>query len=156
MHIRWMVHRDFPQVLEIEQASFESPWTECMLRAILKERNTIGIVVDEEGEILGYAIYEVDDVLFIKTLAVRADKRRHGIGRQIIRNFVRKLPSGRRDCLEMLIRERNLAGQLFLRACGFQAVETRHFEDYDAYLFRYVLTCPLEFAPVNRVGGFWE
>ena len=45
VHIRWMIRRDMPGVLEIEKLSFEYPWTEEDFIRCLRRRNCIGMVV---------------------------------------------------------------------------------------------------------------
>jgi len=44
VHIRWMIRRDMPEVLDIESGSFEFPWSEEDFIRCLRQRNCIGMV----------------------------------------------------------------------------------------------------------------
>lgn len=64
MHIRWMIKRDMPEVLAIEDDSFDSPWPEEEFVHVLRQRNAIGMVVCDgdvydNGPLLGYMVYEL-------------------------------------------------------------------------------------------------
>ncbi len=59
VHIRWLIRRDLPEVLAIEQESFEFPWTENEFRECLTRRNCVGMVAQWEERIVGYMIYEL-------------------------------------------------------------------------------------------------
>jgi len=58
MHIRWMIRRDYDEVLAIENALFEFPWTEKEFVDELRKRNSIGMVADD-GDVLGYVVYRL-------------------------------------------------------------------------------------------------
>ena len=49
VHIRWMIRRDMPEVLQTEQESFDYSWTEEDFLRCLRQRNCIGMVA-EQGE----------------------------------------------------------------------------------------------------------
>ena len=57
VHIRWMIRRDMPAVLEIEGASFEFPWSEEEFIRCLRQRNCIGMVACRNDEVVGFMIY---------------------------------------------------------------------------------------------------
>ncbi len=58
-HIRWMIRGDMPSVLEIENRSFEFPWTEDEFIRCLRQRDCIGMVCREVWEVVGFMIYEL-------------------------------------------------------------------------------------------------
>jgi len=139
VHIRWMIRRDMPEVLAIEQKSFEHPWSEEDFLARLRQRNTIGMVA-EYGEIVaGFMVYDLyKKRIELTRLAVERNHRGFGVGRQLAARMRTKLHPERRTRLELLVRESNLDGQMFLRAVGFRAenVVRRYWEDdtgEDAY-----------------------
>ena len=81
IHIRWMIRRDMTDVLEIENASFEFPWNEDDFVRCLRQRNCIGMVVEQDDEIVGFMIYELYKTrLHILNFAVHQNQRRSGIG----------------------------------------------------------------------------
>ena len=142
VHIRWMIRRDMQEVLQIEQQSFEFPWSEEDFIRCLRQRNCIGMVAEYEERVVGFMIYELHKSrLHILNFAVSADCRRHNIGDQMIEKLVGKLSSQRRNSIMLEVRETNLDAQLFFRKVGFRAISVlRDFYDdttEDAYLMQY-------------------
>jgi ribosomal-protein-alanine N-acetyltransferase len=142
VHIRWMIRRDMPEVLAIEQQCFEFPWYEEDFIRCLRQRNCIGMVAEHNERVVGFMIYELHKArLHILNFAVHEDLRRRGIGSQMIKKLIGKLSRERRNRLMLEIRETNLPAQLFFRALGFRAVSVlRDFYDdtpEDAYLMQY-------------------
>lgn len=159
VHIRWMIRRDMPEVLDIEGRSFEFPWSEEDFIRCLRQRNCIGMVAEYDERVVGLMIYELHkNQLHILNFAVHADFRRRGIGGQMIGKLVGKLSYQRRSRILLEVRETNLAAQLFFRDSGFKAVSVlRDFYDdttEDAYVMQYSYqTNEAEAAlGVNRIG----
>lgn len=152
MHIRWMIRRDMPSVLAIEQASFDFAWTEEDFIRCLRQRNVIGMVVEDEADkIVGFMVYELHKAkLKILNMAVGREHRRQGVGSAIIAKLVSKLAHNRRTRLAVELRETNLDAQLFYRANGFKAwrVLRDFYEDAgeDAYLMQYKLPADAKVA----------
>lgn len=125
--IRWMLCRDFPECLAIEQASFPCPWTEDELLAYLRHRNAIGQVAEQDGRILGYMICEYHrQHTELVNLAVAPEARRKYVGHRLVWHIqdhaVRT--KSRRSRVTLQVCESNLAAQLFFRSMGFRAVAT--------------------------------
>jgi [ribosomal protein S18]-alanine N-acetyltransferase len=142
VHIRWMIRRDMPEVLDIERASFEFPWFEEDFIRCLRQRNCIGMVAEHAEHVVGFMIYELHKTrLHILNFAVAAQLRRRGIGVQMVEKLVGKLSSQRRTEISLEVRETNLAAQIFFRENGFRAIDVlRDFYDdspEDAYVMRY-------------------
>ena len=159
VHIRWMIRRDMPEVLNIEHASFEFPWCEEEFLRILRQRNCIGMVAELGERIVGYMIYELHrNKIHILDLATHPDLRRQGVGRQMVDKLVSKLSSQRRNRIGLYLRETNLPAQFFFRVAGFRAdrVVREHFPDTgeDAYEMLYLLneSAPEVSAPANRIA----
>ncbi|MDX1948703.1 MAG: ribosomal protein S18-alanine N-acetyltransferase [Pirellulaceae bacterium] len=139
-----MIRRDMPEVLNIENGSFEFPWSEEDYIRCLRQRNCIGMVAEHNERVVGFMIYELHkNRLHILNFAVHDQLRRRGIGTQMIRKLVSKLSPQRRNRIMLEVRETNLAAQLFFRDLGFRAISLLRdfYEDTteDAYLmqFRY-------------------
>ena len=80
-HIRWLIRRDRPEVLNIDHESFEFPWGESELIRALRRRNCIGLVAEWEERIVGYFLYSLYvNRIVIGRLAVAEDCRRRGVG----------------------------------------------------------------------------
>ena len=144
VHIRWMIRRDMAEVLAIENASFDYPWPEEQFLRVLKQRNCIGMVAECGERITGFMVYELHrNRIDVLNFAVAPTDRNEGIGSQMVAKLIGKLATQRRNRITHTIRERNLAGQLFLRSQGFLATKLvrEHFADTgeDAYSMVYGL-----------------
>lgn len=157
-HIRWMIRRDMPEVLRIEQSSFEFPWSEEDFVRSLRQRNCIGMVAEYEEQVVGFMIYELDrDQLHVLNFAVRPDARRRGIGTQMVEKLAGKLSQQRRTRISLEVRETNLAAQVFFRNSGFKAISVLrdYYDDTteDAYVMSFDFNAAEENAnSVNRIA----
>lgn len=122
-HVRWMVRRDMPDVLRIDGQCYRPAWTENDLKITLQQKNVIGMVVELNGRIVGYMVYELHSQrLNVMRLAVDREFRRRDVGTAMIRKLVDKLTSVRRSHITLKVSANNLAAHLFLKALGFVAV----------------------------------
>jgi ribosomal-protein-alanine N-acetyltransferase len=158
VHIRWMIRRDMPEVLDIERESFEFPWFEEDFIRCLRQRNCIGMVAEHAEHVVGFMIYELHKTrLHILNFAVGAPLRHRSVGTQMIEKLVGKLSSQRRTEITLEVRETNLGAQIFFRESGFRAINVlRDFYDdstEDAYVMQYFYrTADSEMLlPINRI-----
>ena len=160
VHIRWMIRRDMPEVLAIENRSFEFPWSDEDFIRCLRQRNCIGMVAEHDERVAGFMIYELHrNRLHILNFAVAAEFHRRGVGQQMVEKLIGKLSSQRRNRIMLEVRETNLAAQLFFRQLGFRAVSVlRDFyvdTTEDAYLMQYRFhnaAADEVVMPVNRIS----
>lgn len=156
VHIRWMIRRDMPEVLEIENSSFPQPWSEDDFIRCLRQRNCIGMVAEHKEKVIGFMIYELHkDQLHILNFAVRPEFRRSGVGTQMINKLIGKLSIQRRNRIMLEVRETNFTSQVFFRDNGFRAVSILrdYYDDTteDAYIMQYRFDQEAESQPVNRI-----
>ena len=142
VHIRWMIRRDMPEVLAIENRSFEFPWSDEDFIRCLRQRNCIGMVAEYDERVVGFMIYELHkNRLHVLNFAVRPEFRRRGVGTAMMRKLIGKLSEQRRNRILLEIRETNLDAQLFFRDRNFRAISVlrEFYEDSpeDAYLMQY-------------------
>lgn len=144
IHVRWMIRRDMPEVLGIEQEAFEFPWSEEDFTRCLRQRNCIGMVAEIADSVVAFMIYELHrSRLHMLNFAVTRSHRRLGIGTHMLEKLIGKLTPDRRGRIMLEVRETNLPAQLFFRSLGFRA--TSVLKDFyrdsteDAYLMQYVL-----------------
>jgi ribosomal-protein-alanine N-acetyltransferase len=164
VHIRWMIRRDMPEVLQTEQESFEFSWTEEDFLRCLRQRNCIGMVAEQGERVVGFMIYELHkQKLHILNFAVHPQFRRYGVGGQMVSKLISKLSSHRRTRITLEVRETNLPAQLFFRAQNFRAVKVLRafYEDSgeDAFLMQYRLaddTGDDYEETVNRIAQYEE
>lgn len=158
-HIRWMIRRDMPEVLDIETESFEFPWTEEDFIRCLRQRNCIGMVAEVDDRVAGFMIYELHKArLHVLNFAVGRAFRRLGVGTQMLNKLIGKLSPQRRTRIALEVRETNLVAQVFFKAAGFRAVSVLrdYYEDTteDAYVmqYRYQSSDAAETIPINRIS----
>lgn len=142
VHISWMIRRDLPEVLKIEDESFKYPWDEQDFVSVLMQRNCIGMVAKFEDKIVGYMLYELHKTdLHVINFAVDYHMRRHKIGTAMVDKLKTKLSNQRRTKLIMEVADYNLGAQIFFQKQGFKAIGVlRDFYDEcdaDAYLMEY-------------------
>lgn len=163
VQIRWMIRRDMPEVLDIEQQSFEFAWTEEDFLCCLRQRNCIGMVAEHQERIVGFMIYELlKSQLHVLNFAVADWARRQAVGTQMIEKLVNKLAQQRRHEIRLEVREGNLPAQLFFRQQGFSATNVlrNYYDDTaeDAYVMRYRLESveePISLTtPHNRISEY--
>ena len=161
VHIRWMIRRDMPEVLNIEHTSYEQPWSEEEFLRVLRQRNCIGMVAEQGEHVVGFMIYELHKVkLQILNFAVSPEARRLGVGHQMVAKLAGKLSSHRRTRIGLTVRETNLSAQLFFRADGFRAPEVLRsfYEDTDedgyqmTYTYREPALAALAGPHFNRIA----
>ena len=156
IHIRWMIRRDMADVLGIENSSFEFPWNEDDFVRCLRQRNCIGMVVEQDDEIVGFMVHELHKTrLHILNFAVHQDQRRSGIGTGMVEKLKSKLSQQRRNRIVLEVRETNLEAQLFFKEQDFLALSVlRDFYDdtvEDAYLMQHRFVDEQAEIPVNRI-----
>ncbi len=151
--LRWMIERDFQEIIGIEEARFPWPWTQQDLVGCLRRRNCIGLVAEiyepetkRHGAIAGFLIYELAKAeLGIVNMAVHAACERQNVGTELVWKLVTLLSpqKGRRKKIVAEVRETNVDAQLFFKALGFRAVaviDSPYIEnDEDAIAFEYRL-----------------
>ena len=163
VQIRWLIRRDMPEVLAIEQSSFRQPWSEEDFLGHLRQRNCIGMVAEHNQRIVGFMIYELHKArLQLLNFATGIDFRRLGVGLQMVNKLVDKLSQQHRQEILLEVRESNLEAQLFFKAQDFQAVRVMraHYDDTteDAYVMRFRIyetaADTVSFQPHNRIAFF--
>lgn len=141
--VRWMLRADMKEVLDIENRSFDYPWSEADFINYLRQRNCMGMVADCGDKISGYMIYELHKTrLHLLNFAVDYDFRRCRVGSAMVQKLINKLHINTyRDRILLEVRETNLDAQLFFRSLGFVYRNTfRNYysdTDEDAYLMEY-------------------
>ena len=159
VHIRWMIRRDMPEVLDIERESFEFPWFEEDFIRCLRQRNCIGMVAEHGERVVGFMIYELHKTrLHILNFAVADSARYRGIGQQMAQKLIGKLSSQRRTKITLEVRETNLPAHLFFKSAVFKATSVlrSYYDDSpeDAYQIEFVHAVEEETPatiPINRI-----
>lgn len=123
-----------PEVEAIER-NLADPWSDEKILALLRARNVIGMVVEDEADrVIGYMIYSLHRKrIHLERIAVYLADRKKGAFRAMIDKLRGKLDAHRRTSVSAVVDERNLPLLLAMKACGFLAFDLipGHFEDAD-------------------------
>ena len=90
MILREMLVEDLEQVMEIENQLFSVPWTKEGYFTFLTRDDTMFLVVEEKGKILGYCgLLMVLDEGDVTNVAVCRERQREGIGNFLVSSLLR-------------------------------------------------------------------
>lgn len=118
---------DLDQVLEIESATFASPWRrEHFLFEILENRWAVNQVVRRGDQLLAYScVWELFEELKINNVAVRQEMRRHGLGRWLLERIVETARGRGCTVARLEVRPSNAGALALYRGFGFREVGRR-------------------------------
>ncbi len=147
---------DVPALERLERRSFTDAWTAAQLVASLSGAGAVGWVARQEDDIVvGHLIGRViADEAEILTVAVDPDRRRLGIGEQLVRRAMKVMAERGARTVWLEVRLSNAAGQTLYQKLGFTAAGRRrgYYRDpvEDALVFRCDLTPPASTRPPSR------
>ncbi len=141
--VRWLVRSDMDCVMKIEREAYgEYAWTRGEWRDYLACRSVVALAAEDiHDNVCGYAGYTLHkDKLVLDTIAVDARRQRQGVGESMIRLLKRKLTHQKRNRIELMVTETNLAAQLFFREMGFVCAEVvrRPYPGFEADRLKFV------------------
>lgn len=125
--IETMRVEDVEEVLEIERASFVTPWSRlAFLSELLENERAIYLVAREGGRVVGYVgMWRILDEGHITNLAVHPEVRQQGIGRQLLETLCNlALARGLRR-LTLEVRVSNHVAQRLYQSFGFLTAGVR-------------------------------
>ena len=125
--VREMTVDDLPQVMVIENENFSMPWTDKGFLSFLLRYDTLFLVAEEDGEILGFAgVVMVLDEAELTNVAVMKSYQRQGIGRLLIESLMRLISELKIEILHLEVRVSNAEAISLYRRIGFDEVGMRH------------------------------
>lgn len=131
IELRPMSYQDLSQVINIERASFQVPWTRTTFKSCMHTKGIICMVLMRKQctlagtkfWVIGYVVYALHKhYVDLLSLAISPDERRKGIGSRLVKLLDRKLYF-RRSRILADVSEENLEAQLFFKSLGFKAIE---------------------------------
>jgi [ribosomal protein S18]-alanine N-acetyltransferase len=124
--IRKMEVEDLAAVLEIEEASFISPWTEGMFEETLDSSISEGFVLTAGRSLLGYIIlYAVEDEGHIMNIAVEPSALRKGIASMLVAHVISRFREKGVSQFFLEVREGNEPAKKLYRKLGFGTIGRR-------------------------------
>lgn len=146
--------RDLPTIVEIEQASYSTPWTEASLRGMIHQERTAFLVAevkDAPRRLVGYGILRwAADEAEVANLAVHPSTRNLGIGGAILDrlldlSFARGIRS-----VFLEVRASNVPALTLYRGRGFREVGVReHYYDRPREHARVLRLDEIERSPID-------
>ena len=120
-----------PDALEIAEMSRDLiehglpwSWTPARVRRAILGRDCCVLIARRELRISGFAIMHFgDDVAHLNLLAVRAEHRRQGLGRQLIVWLSASAVAAGIFRIDLELRETNFGARAFYQSLGFQSLD---------------------------------
>jgi ribosomal-protein-alanine N-acetyltransferase len=123
--VRPMREADVGEVIGIERASYQFPWTEGIFHDCLRVGYLCRVAV-QERMIVGYAVMSMGaGEAHILNLCVRETVRRCGVGRGLIRYLLEKAEGAGMSEAFLEVRPSNVIAMLLYESLGFEQVGTR-------------------------------
>jgi len=125
--IREMSVQDIPCIMEIERASFTTPWTEGMFRSQLRFADqAVNLVLEEQDIVIGYAAaWLAYDEIHLLSIAVAPERRGRGFGEEILQAVMKRGSARGAVRVILEVREGNAAARTFYCNRGFVEIGKR-------------------------------
>ncbi|MDG6778454.1 ribosomal protein S18-alanine N-acetyltransferase [Thiomicrorhabdus sp. zzn3] len=119
-YLRLMQETDLHWVLQVEQQSYDFPWSQKGFENSL-DQGVNYIFCSAEHEMMGYAcVLTVLDEAQLLNFCIAPAFRKSGIGRAALQQLMDKLKQAGYEQLLLEVRESNLPAQKLYLGCGFQ------------------------------------
>ena len=129
--IRLFRMEDLDRVNEIEAASFREPWPGSFFTYLHSRVPELFLVVVDGGEIVGYVIGELKEIMFsgvphrfkmghILNIAVDTSLRRQGLGTRLIEEIEKRFRERNATRVTLEVRESNTPARSFYQRRGYE------------------------------------
>jgi ribosomal-protein-alanine N-acetyltransferase len=123
--VRVMRDADVAEVIDIERASYQFPWTEGIFHDCLRVSYLCRVAVQGQ-RLVGYAVMSMGaGEAHILNLCVREDARRAGVGRQLIRYLLDQAEGAGMLEAFLEVRPSNAIAMRLYQSLGFEQVGSR-------------------------------
>ncbi len=146
---------DLDEVLAIERASFQTPWSRGAFRyELTQNRVARSLVVRAGGQLVGYlCLWEIGHEIHVTNVAVHPSFRRRGVGRALLGNV---LEDARRNGVELVfleVRPTNTEAVALYESFGFRVIGRRKGYYFDTGEDALVMEARLTAETVEPAGG---
>ncbi|MHB8926213.1 MAG: ribosomal protein S18-alanine N-acetyltransferase [Bacillota bacterium] len=128
-----MTMADLDEVMEVEQASFPSPWSrQAFVRELTDNLYAHYITARAGGRVIGYAgMWLVMGEAHVTNIAVRPEYRGRGYGERLLRRLMELALAGEANRMTLEVRKGNLAAQQLYAKLDFtpQGLRKRYYTD---------------------------
>ena len=126
MILRDWKKEDISQVTELEKRCFSDPWSAADFESSCAVPFFEGVVFEEQGEIVGYAlalvVFEDGD---IANVAVAPEYRKQGLGKRMLEELEQRAKARGAERLFLEVRESNFSAIGLYTGRGFSPISVR-------------------------------
>lgn len=126
------MENDLPRILEIEKASFPSPWSANTFVTTLYDQRCRNIVICDHGDVIGYCFtFTMKNMIHLLNLAVHPDHRKKGIAKRLLNEILSHARVCNKSYVFLEVRKSNEEARLLYESQGFSHVSTwpRYYTD---------------------------
>jgi ribosomal-protein-alanine N-acetyltransferase len=122
-----MTEDHIPEILEIENSVFTTPWAEEMflqeVRGLFGSRVTVAVT---DGKVIGYQIaWFIEDEVHLANIAVHDAFQGRGVGAMMLSDLIEYALDKDKTIITLEVRASNLGAQAFYRRFYFRAIGVR-------------------------------
>ena len=124
--IRSASRADLARIVQIEKASYATPWSAETFMSLFERRGVTFLVAENEADVVGYAVsWAVADEAELGNLAVSPDFRRQGVGAALLDRMIDELARAGVRSLFLEVRWSNTAAFRLYGSRGFRQIALR-------------------------------
>ena len=121
----WML-ADIERISQIEQESFSDPWSQKMLEDVTQARNFYGLVLENDGLVIGYVgasfVLDEGEILLV---AIDGAFRGQGHGKQLVDTLLKSFKEKEIAKVFLEVRRSNFVAIACYQKCGFIKIAER-------------------------------
>lgn len=131
--IRLYKEEDLDEISRIESTSFREPWPDSFFNYIHRKAPELFVVAEKDGEIMGYIIGELREIMFsgvshmskmghILNIAVDERRRKSGVGTLLLEEIESRFREAQATRVTLEVRESNKTARTFYQDRGFSEI----------------------------------
>jgi ribosomal-protein-alanine N-acetyltransferase len=147
--IRAITREDVPHIIAIERTSFPKPWDDDVFRILgawrgrvrtQKGKTVFMNVIEEDGELAGYIVWEEDAQLeesHLLNIAIHQQRKRRGLGRELLDYALSMMRERKMSLCRLEVRQSNTPAQALYVSAGMSLLcrDDHYYEDEDALIY---------------------
>ncbi len=149
--IRRLTLEDLPETLQIEQASFSTPWPRSAFEMAVSAPGLLAIGAEHAHRLVGYAVASHrDDEILVANVAVHTDQRRQGLATRLVQEVLAWGSQSDASFCRLEVRVSNRGAIELYRRLGFAPVAVQ--PAYYSFPVEDALTMVRFYGPDDRSG----